>query len=189
MIHRLSEIIPHLIASCRERGWLARRGERAWLEVVAEGEPFVIDAKEHTGPIYWPNLEGWMALFPASSHLILLTMGFLPTRTLGQLLGQPGLAGRVELVELGLRSFFDTEFRPRKFGQTETALYRVVEGALAQWAVEPQAITCRYCSGKPLAACEACGHLICKSHFIPCPLCRACLCHPDASDCYFEHEC
>ena len=189
MIHRLSEIVPALREACREKGWLARSGEQALLEVETPEASYVLDAREHTGPIYWRSLEGWAGRFGAEKRLILLTMGFFPDRAIGQLLNEPELAKRVTLVGMGLTSFFETEFRPKKFGQTEMPLFSVVEAVLARSGVQLQEISCHYCTGRPLVSCQICGALSCKNHFIVCPLCRAYLCHPDVKDCYFRHEC
>ena len=189
MIHRLSEIVPALREACQENGWPARLGEQALLEVETSEAAYVLDAREHTGPIHWRSLEEWTARFGAEKRLILLTMGFFPVKTLGQLLARPDLTRRVALVEMGMRSFFDTEFRARKFGQLKTLLFQEVERILAGEGIELRAVTCAYCAENPLTACRECGRLICKSHFIPCPLCQARLCHPDVSDCYFRHEC
>lgn len=188
MIDRFSEILPAIIAVAEKRGWQISSGERALLEVVAEGTRHIIDVKEHTGPIYWPNLRDWIGRFGERSQ-ILMTMGFFPEKTIGQLLNEPELAKRVALVGMGLTSFFETEFRPRKLGQTQTPLFLAVEDILARRGVQLQEISCHYCAGKPLASCRICGTLSCKSHFIACPLCRAYLCHPDVKDCYFQHEC
>ena len=188
MINRLSEIVPAIKAAAEKRGWQTRSGERTLLEVVADGRRYIIDVKEHTGPLYWPNLRDWTGRCGEGSQ-ILMTMGFFPDKTIGQLLNEPELAKRVALVGMGLQSFFDTEFRAIKFGQLKTLLFQEVERILAGEGIELQAVTCAYCVGNPLTACRECGRLICKSHFIPCPLCQARLCHPDANDCYFRHEC
>jgi len=189
MIHRLSEIVPPLREACREKGWATRPGERALLEIETSDASYVLDVKEHTGPIYWRSLEEWVGRFGPGEHLILLTMGFFPVKTLGQLLARPELYRRVALVEMGMQSFFDAEFKARKFGQFNTPLFREVERVLAGEGVELRPVTCLYCAENPLTTCQGCGRLICKSHFIPCPLCGARLCHPDVKDCYFRHEC
>ena len=188
MIDRLSEILPAIRAAAEKRGWQTRSGERALLEVMAEGKRYIIDVKEHTGPIYWPNLREWTAHLGEGGQ-ILMTMGFFPDKTIGQLLREVELAKRVALVGMGLTSFFETEFKPRKFGQTETSPFLAVEHILARRGIQLQEISCHYCAGRPLASCQICGALSCKNHFIACPLCRAYLCHPDVKDCYFKHEC
>jgi hypothetical protein len=188
MIDRLSETLPAIRAAAEKRKWPARTGERALLEVVVEGKRYAIDVKEHTGPVYWPNLRNWMGRFGERSQ-ILMTMGFFPDKAIGQLLNEPELARRVALVAMGLTSFFEMEFKPKKFGQTETPLFLVVEDVLARRDIQLQGISCHYCAGRPLTSCQICGALSCKSHFIVCPLCRAYLCHPDVRDCYFKHEC
>jgi len=188
MIHRLSEIVPALREACQEESWSARPGEQAFLEIETREASYVLDAKEHTGPLYWLSLEEWIRRFRGEKHLILLTMGFFPAKTLGQLLDRPDLVRWVAPVEIGMQSFFDTEFKARELGQLNTPLFQEVERILAEEGVEPQLVTCFYCAGNSPTACQEYGHLIYKSHFIPCPLCWARLCHPDVSDCYFQHE-
>jgi hypothetical protein len=188
MISRLSEILPAIKAAAEERGWQTRSGERALLEVAAEGNRYIIDVKEHTGPIYWPNLRDWIGRFGEVGQ-ILMAMGFFPDKAIGQLLNEPKLAKRIALAWMGLTSFFETEFKPKKFGQTESPLFLVVEEILAERGIQLQDVSCRYCAGKLLASCQICGALICKNHFIRCPLCKAHFCHPDAKGCYFTHEC
>jgi hypothetical protein len=188
MIDRLSEIVPAIEAAARKRGWQSGPAERALLKVVVEGKLHLIDVKEHSGPIYWGNLRDWIGRLGEGSP-ILMTMGFFPDRTIGHLLNEPDLASRVALLGMGLTSFFETEPKPRKFGQTGTSLFSVVEDILGRRGIELQEICCHYCAGRPLNSCQVCGALTCKSHFIACPLCRAYLCHPDVKDCYFQHEC
>jgi len=188
MIDRLSEILPAIKAAAEKGGWQTRFAETALLEVVAEEKRYIIDVKEHTGPIYWPNPRNWIGRLGEGSQ-ILMTMGFFPDKAIGQLLSEPELAKRVALVGMGLTSFFETEFKPQKFGQAETSLFRVVEDILARRGIQLQEISCHYCAGRPLSSCQICGDLSCKNHFIVCPLCRAYLCHPDVKGCYFKHEC
>jgi len=187
MINRLSEILPAIKAAAERSGWQTT-GERAPLEVVAEGKRYLIDVKEHTGPIYWLNLRDWIGRFGEGGQ-ILMTMGFFPDKAIGQLLSERDLAKRVALVGMGLTSIFETEFKPRKLGQTETPLFLVVEDIFARRGIQLQGISCHYCAGRPLASCQICDALSCKNHFIVCPLCRAYLCHPDVKDCYFKHKC
>ena len=187
MITRLSEIIPQLTERFRERGWPVRQRKDVFLEAEAGEKTLVIDGMERTGPIYWPNLSPWIKRC-GDGQLILLTMGFFPKEALGEFL-KTGLARRVALIELGLASFFETEPRPRKLGRVDTEPFQVVEEVLAGEGIKPELITCRYCREAPVVGCEECGNLICKSHFISCPLCRAKLCHPDVADCYFKHNC
>jgi hypothetical protein len=188
MINRLSDILPAIEAAAEKREWQIEPGERAMLEVVAAEQHYTIDARENTGPIYWPSLRDWIS-HAGEGKQILMTMGFFPDKTIGQVLSEPELAKRVALVSIGLTSFFETELKPRKFGETETPLFSVVEGILTSQGVQLQATTCHYCAGKPLSSCQICGTLSCKQHFIRCPLCRAYLCHPDVKDCYFKHTC
>jgi len=188
MINRLSEIISDIKTVAKKRGWQAKAGERALLEVTAEGEHHFIDVKEHTGPIYWPNLRDWIGRLGEGAQ-ILMTMGFFPDKTIGILLNNLELAKRVALVGMGLTSFFETEFTPKKSGQIETPLFLVVEDTLARRGIQLQGISCHYCAGRPLVLCQICGALSCKNHFILCPLCRTYLCHPDMKECYFKHEC
>jgi len=162
--------------------------EGATLEVKVEGERYVVDIREHTGPIHWPSLRDWIRQFDGQRKLILLTMGFFPKKSILELLKDPQRAGRVSIVGMGLRDYFDTEFKPRKLGPA-SPLLDAVEEVLAGRGISLQAITCDYCSERPLAGCDVCGALLCKSHFIPCPLCNARLCHPDVNDCYFKHQC
>jgi len=186
-LHRLSEIIPLVKEGAAKRGWKVLSHEGATLEVEVNGECHVLDIREHTGPIHWPSLKDWIEQL-GKSKLVLLTMGFFPKKTLSELLKDPARAGRVVLMGMGLRDFFDTEFRPRRLGPA-SALAEVVEEALTGRGLSPQAISCDYCAERPLATCKVCGSLLCKSHFIPCPLCGARLCHPDVKNCYFQHEC
>jgi hypothetical protein len=90
---------------------------------------------------------------------------------------------------MGLTSFFETESTPKKFGQIETPPFLMVENILAKRDIQLQEISCHYCAGKLLVSCQVCGALLCKNHFIVCPLCRIYHCHPDVKDCYFKHEC
>jgi hypothetical protein len=188
MIDRLSEILPAIEAAAERRGWQTKPGERAFLKIVAEGKGYIVDMKENTGPIYWPSLRDWTGRFGEKSQ-ILMTMGFFPNKTIGQLLNDPELAKRIALVGMGLTTFFETEFKPKKFGQVETAPFLMVEDILAKRDIQLQEISCHFCAGKPLVSCQVCGALLCKNHFIVCPLCRTYHCHPDVKDCYFKHEC
>jgi hypothetical protein len=109
MIDRLSEILPAIEAASERRCWQTRPGERAFLKIMAEGKDYIIDVKENTGPIYWPNLRDWTGRLGEESQ-ILMTMGFFPDKTISQLLNDLELAKRVTLVGMGLTSFFETEF-------------------------------------------------------------------------------
>ncbi len=191
MITRLSELLPELIERFRERGWEVERPREAFLRVNAAGEGYTIDGLERTGPVYWPHLKDWVERCggdKGEGQLILLAMGFFAKEALGEFLNT-GLNGRAALVELGLRSFFDEEPRPRKIGRTATEPFRIVEETLEAKGLTLQAITCEWCRQSPVAACAECGNLLCKSHFISCPLCGTKLCHPDVGDCYFKHRC
>lgn len=188
MINRLSETLPSIRAAAEEEGWETSSGVRPPLRVLAQGREHTIDVKEHTGPVYWPNLSDWIARC-GEGNSILMTMGFVPDRVLGQFLVERDLVERVALVWMGLTSFFETAFRPRKIGQTDTPVFAVVESVLAARGLQLEPVSCRYCTGQPLGSCQICGAVSCKSHFILCPLCQVYLCHPDVKDCYFKHEC
>lgn len=188
MINRLSEIVPDIKAAVQEAGWDAIEGERVLLRITAEGTRHSVDAKEHTGPIYWPNLRDWMERL-GEGRQILMTMGFYPQTAIGKLLHEREFVDRVALVEMGMRNFFDTEFRPQKFGLTNTPVFSLIEETFAAKGIQMRDVTCSYCSSKPLICCQVCGALACGSHFIPCPLCGVHFCHPDVNRCYFDHRC
>lgn len=189
MVHRLAELSADLEARCRQRGWPAHREPGGWLRVTVGEAEYIVDVRETTGPIYWRNLEGWIRGFDEPGHLVLLAMGFFPQSTLVSLIRKPGLVQRVTLMGMGQTSYFETDLRPRKFGETMTPVFEALEEAMVARGLVAEPITCGYCSGTPLSACQVCDSLICKSHFLLCPLCRAHLCHPDVNDCYFKHQC
>jgi len=186
MITRLSELLPGLAERSRRRGWRVRRPRDVLLRLDTDDGAYVIDGLERTGPVYFSHLREWIARC-GEGQLILLAMGFFPQEALGEFLNR-GLNGRAALVELGLESFFDREPRPRKLGRTATEPFQVLEEVLAKEGLTPQAITCGWCTQAPVAGCTECGSLLCRSHFLVCPLCGAKLCHPDVSRCYFDHE-
>ena len=187
-LRRLSDIIPRIEEESLRRRWQVLTRKGVTLQVQADDERFILDVREHTGPVLWPALEAWIDQLRCRGTPVLLAMGFFPKTALSKLLERPKRARRLVLVEMGLHDFFDTAFRPRRLGPTPP-FAAMVEEVLTERGLSLQPIPCDYCFERPLASCQVCGALLCKSHFIRCPLCNIRFCHPDVNDCYFKHHC
>jgi hypothetical protein len=188
MINRFSEVIPQLSERLKQTGAQVSAPAGALLAVELQGEKYLLDSKEQTGPILPANLEKWIAGLPADAHLILLTMGFFHPRAIAFLI-QQGQNSRVALVQMGLASFFDEQARPAKFGETDTPVFKALEEEMSNLGNELAPVSCSYCSATAVGVCRDCGKLLCKDHFISCAICRGNFCHPDSGECYFRHQC
>lgn len=190
MIQRISDLRPELEKACRELAWKVKHGTVAMLEAEKDGKTCVIDAKEHTGPIFRGNLEQWTRDYPQAHWLILVTMGFFAPDSYRFVLATEERRQRILLISLGLRDYFDREFKPRRLIATDPPeLLHEVESALKRRKLPLVDVTCSHCNEKAITFCEKCGALLCKDHYIPCAVCRTKLCHPDIGKCFFTHEC
>ncbi|HDM43313.1 MAG TPA: hypothetical protein ENG29_02880 [Firmicutes bacterium] len=187
-IRRITDIERPLVEALEKRGRSVEKAMGAFLRVSVGEKIYVIDNKDHSGPVMLSNLRGWIDSFDRGDHLILLTMGFFHPRCYQYLIDEKILS-RIALIGIGLRDFYDEEAKATAFGEVEGGVFDAVVSVLGDRGIDVDVVTCKYCGGRVVAYCCGCSALLCKSHFIQCPLCKATLCHTDVSDCYYKHEC
>lgn len=189
MVPQLWETITEVKRRSEEKRWatrwLALSGKRALLEVTTEGEVYWADAIEHQEPLAWSSLEALIKQLE-ERNLVLLTTGSLPNTIVAELLRHPARK-QIAVIAMGLDNHAKAGSKAKKFGETKTPLFDLTEGILEEKGIRLGEITCGYCNQKTLTACHLCHSLLCKEHFLCCPLCGLYLCHPDVKDCYFHH--
>lgn len=189
-IYRVSDVKPDLERAYRELGWRVAVKTTAMLEVKRRDKVCVIDVKEHTGPVYKRDLEQWIRNYPHADWLILITMGFFAPDSYRFVLASEERVRKVALVSLGLRDYFDQDFRPMKLVASKPSeLFRELENVIGKWGLRLRSVPCNYCNRMAIIFCRECDVMLCRDHFIPCPVCHVKLCHPDVNRCFFAHEC
>ncbi len=166
--------------------------EGSLLEVQKGEARIVVDGKEHTGPVTLREFDLWLQDLPAYSQAILIAMGFFRPEVHRRVLSDPAIRSKLVLISFGLRDYMDTVLKPKRLLVAEiTEPVAELLSILEETGIHPEDVSCDYCPSKALVACSVCGLLLCKRHFIPCPVCKAIMCHSTETrrHCFFKHAC
>jgi len=158
------------------------------LLVESQNDKYLLELRDHTGPILLGEFDGWLAGLPQATHGILVSMGFFHPKVF-QVIIEKSLLNTIALIEMGLHSFYEEEIHARFFGESDNEVFTSLISAFISLDVPPSAVMDYYGRGKAMSFCFHCNRLLSKHSFMTCPLCTRHICHPDVCDCYFKHEC
>lgn len=189
---RLADIKEKLISELRENDYGVKDEVNTFLKITDSDseKTYIIDNRDHTGPILLKSFIEWIEGFDKDVKLIFITMGFFHEDVYKYLI-EGGMVGRLALLQFGQRSIYDDELHTGIFGNTSGEVFEILIDVVGnEMGIEIERELCAYCDRDKVVYCEECLSRLCSEHFIPCPLCRAKLCHPDTGErCYYEHNC
>jgi len=190
VISRLAEIKGELRERYSNAGLVVSPKNNYFLYLTKGKDIYIIDHQEHTGPILFKSFKDWLGEFGGYTQLILITLGFFHKQATDYIL-ESNLGAKVTLLQFGIHSIYDDELHPQIFGDRESIVCKILFDTIRdRMGIDFSDDICKYCSRKAVAQCVICASHLCSDHFIPCPLCRAKLCHPDSGrECYYQHNC
>ena len=80
-------------------------------------------------------MESLITCLGEDRHIILLTTGSSNNSIIGEIIRQPA-RGRIALIAMGLTDYADTEFKAKRFGETASPLFKVVEGIFEEKGIK-----------------------------------------------------
>jgi len=181
--------VQRALASAAEESGIVTRWESGKLYLEINGKIVLVDSRETAGPVTARLLSTWAGGLKGD-YRVLVTVGFYVKSAVSLALTDDSMRGRVSLVELGLRDYFDSELKPRVFLNEPERFTELFREASEKLGIRFERFRCDFC-GEPIkGACKVCGAILCSSHLIICPICRSTFCHPDTGNkCFYEHEC
>ncbi len=190
MIYRISQLKPKFMEIADALN-LEIKFTRGRLEFHDGDRRMILDWRETTGPTTERFIEKWIDEFRDAAQIILITMGYFTKKALRYVLSHEDSRDKISLIELGLRDYFEREFKPRMLSLHKTELISKMEDELKKEGLELEEYTCDFCRNKTITTCSICGSLLCGDHMLICPICREYFCHPSIKGrmCFFIHRC
>lgn len=185
---RAADLLRAMASTADEIG-VPFRWEAGRLHLKTSKGLVVVDSRETAGPVTKRLLSSWIRGL-GGEFKALVTVGFYLKEAVAMALAEPGLRGRLTLLEMGLRDYMDLELKPRIFIAGPKEMAMILERAAERLELRFQKYPCDLC-GQPIrGACRECGSILCLNHLIICPICRSTFCHPDTGRrCFHIHRC
>jgi hypothetical protein len=158
------------------------------LAITAGGRKYVLELRDHSGPILLREFDDWLATLGDDDHGVLVVMGFYHPKVMAELINRK-LMNRIAIVSMGLKSMYDTGFAPQFLGESDSDVFTSLAAALISLGLPPLAMEDHFHKGRATSVCLLCDKLLSKQSFIACPICGGHYCHPDVGICYFQHDC
>jgi len=136
-------------------------------------------------------MNNWCNELKDYNYKVLITLGFFTKKALGYVLKNSKLKGTTLLVQAGLKDYMDTNIKVTYLPTNNNIVNSLVLSAIEEYLnMKATPFTCSYCTNPLITVCNYCGALLCKRHFIICPVCRNTFCHPDTGrECFYKHKC
>lgn len=150
----------------------------------------VVECRDTTGPITERFIENWYNEVKEYKYKILITLGYYTKKALSYIFRKVKPKGTVLLLEAGLKDYMDSSMNFKYLPTNNSEVNNIVLEALDRLNIKPTQFTCSYCGNSAITSCGYCDALLCRRHFIICPVCGDWFCHPDTGkDCFHKHKC